>query len=79
MITENGAKVLEYNVRFGDPETQSVLFRLDTELNKIMSEILDNNLKNIDIKYSKEEAICVILTSGGYPEAYEKGKVITGL
>lgn len=79
MITENGAKVLEYNVRFGDPETQSVLFRLDTELNKIMSAILDNNLKNIDIKYSKEEAICVMLTSGGYPEAYEKGKVITGL
>lgn len=79
MITENGPKVLEYNVRFGDPETQSVLFRLDTELNKIMSAILDNNLKNIDIKYSKEEAICVMLTSGGYPEAYEKGKVITGL
>lgn len=79
MITENGPKVLEYNVRFGDPETQSVLFRLDTDLNKIMSAILDNNLKNIDIKYSKEEAICVMLTSGGYPEAYEKGKVITGL
>lgn len=79
MITENGPKVLEYNVRFGDPETQSVLFRLDTELNKIMSAILDNDLKNIDIKYSKEEAICVMLTSGGYPEAYEKGKVITGL
>lgn len=79
MITENGSKVLEYNVRFGDPETQSVLFRLDTDLNKIMSAILDNNLKNIDIKYSKEEAICVMLTSGGYPEAYEKGKVITGL
>ncbi|MBC6696400.1 phosphoribosylamine--glycine ligase [Terrisporobacter mayombei] len=79
MITENGAKVLEYNVRFGDPETQSVLFRLDTDLNKIMSAILDNNLKNIDIKYLKEEAICVMLTSRGYPEDYEKGKVITGL
>ena len=79
MITENGPKVLEYNVRFGDPETQSVLFRLDTDLNKIISAILDNNLKNIEIKYSKEEAICVMLTSGGYPENYEKGKVITGL
>lgn len=79
MITENGPKVLEYNVRFGDPETQSVLFRLDTDLSNIMSAILDNNLKNIDIKYSKEESICVMLTSGGYPEAYEKGKVITGL
>ena len=79
MITENGPKVLEYNVRFGDPETQSVLFRLDTDLNKIISEILNNNLKNIEINYSKEEAICVMLTSGGYPENYEKGKVITGL
>ncbi len=79
MITENGPKVLEYNVRFGDPETQSVLFRLDTDLNKIMTAIIDNNLKNIEINYSKEEAICVMLTSGGYPEAYEKGKVITGL
>ena len=79
MITEDGPKILEYNVRFGDPETQSVLFRLDTDLNKIISEILNNNLKNIEINYSKEEAICVMLTSGGYPENYEKGKVITGL
>lgn len=79
MITKEGPKVLEYNVRFGDPETQSVLFRLETDLNKIINAILDNNLKNIEIEYSKEEAICVMLTSGGYPEAYEKGKVITGL
>lgn len=79
MITEKGSKVLEYNVRFGDPETQVILFRLETDLNKIINTILDNNLKNIQIKYSKEEAICVMLTSGGYPEAYEKGKVIKGL
>ena len=79
MITEDGPKILEYNVRFGDPETQSVLFRLDTDLNKIISEILNNNLKNIEINYSKEEAVCVMLTSGGYPESYEKGKVISGL
>ena len=79
MITEEGPKVLEYNVRFGDPETQSVLFRLNTDLSKIMTAIIDNNLKNIEISYSKEQAICVMLTSGGYPEAYEKGKVITGL
>ena len=79
MITEEGPKVLEYNVRFGDPETQSVLFRLNTDLSKIMTAIIDNNLKNIEINYSKEEAICVMLTSRGYPEAYEKGKVITGL
>lgn len=79
MITNEGAKVLEYNVRFGDPETQSVLFRLESNLSEIMGSIIDNNLKNIDIKYSEEEAVCVMLTSGGYPESYEKGKIITGL
>ena len=79
MITNEGAKVLEYNVRFGDPETQSVLFRLESDLSEIMGSIIDNNLKNIDIKYSEEEAVCVMLTSGGYPESYEKGKIITGL
>lgn len=78
MITEDGPKVLEYNVRFGDPETQSVLFRLETDLHKIMEAILDNKLKDIEINYKKEEAVCVMLTSGGYPEDYEKGKVITG-
>ena len=79
MITEDGPKVLEYNVRFGDPETQSVLFRLETDLNKIISAVIDNKLKDIDITYTDEQAICVMLTSGGYPESYEKGKVITGL
>lgn len=79
MITNDGAKVLEYNVRFGDPETQSVLFRLDTDLNKIMTSIIDNKLAEIKIKYKAEQAVCVMLTSGGYPNSYEKGKVITGL
>ena len=79
IITDDGAKVLEYNVRFGDPETQSVLFRLESNLSEIIEAIIDNNLKNIDIKYSDEEAVCVILTSGGYPDNYERGKVITGL
>ncbi|HAU5071338.1 TPA: phosphoribosylamine--glycine ligase [Clostridioides difficile] len=79
MITEDGEKVLEYNVRFGDPETQSVLFRLETDLHEIMESILDNKLKDIEINYSDDEAVCVMLTSGGYPDSYEKGKVITGL
>lgn len=78
MITEDGAKVLEYNVRFGDPETQSVLFRLKTDLHKIMEHILDNKLNEIKIEYKKEEAVCVMLTSGGYPDVYEKGKIIEG-
>lgn len=79
MITEDGAKVLEYNVRFGDPETQSVLFRLKTDLHKIMEHILDNKLNEIKIEYKKEEAVCVMLTSGGYPDVYEKGKIIEGI
>lgn len=79
MITEDGAKVLEYNVRFGDPETQSVLFRLKTDLNKIMESILENRLNEIKIEYKKEEAVCVMLTSGGYPDVYEKGKLIEDL
>lgn len=79
MITEDGPKVLEYNVRFGDPETQSVLLRLETDLYKIIEAILENRLKDIEIKYKKEEAVCVMITSGGYPEDYEKGKVISGL
>jgi phosphoribosylamine---glycine ligase len=79
MVTEDGPKVLEYNVRFGDPETQSVLFRLETDLSEIIEAILDNNLGEINIDYDEKHAVCVMLTSGGYPESYEKGKVITGL
>lgn len=79
MITDEGAKVLEYNVRFGDPETQSVLSRLTTDLHKIMNCIIDNKLKDIEINYTDEEVVCVMLTSGGYPDNYEKGKVIKGL
>lgn len=79
MITEDGPKVLEYNVRFGDPETQSVLLRLETDLIEIIEAILENRLDEIEINYDKKNAVCVMLTSGGYPESYEKGKVITGL
>lgn len=79
MITEDGPKVLEYNVRFGDPETQSVLLRLETDLIEIIEAILENRLNEIEIKYNEKNAVCVMLTSGGYPESYEKGKIITGL
>ncbi|MDR0880787.1 MAG: phosphoribosylamine--glycine ligase [Clostridioides sp.] len=79
MISPDGEKVLEYNVRFGDPETQSVLFRLETDLSEIMMAITEDRLKEVEITYSDEEAVCVMLVSGGYPENYEKGKVITGL
>ncbi len=79
MITKNGPKVLEYNVRFGDPETQVVLPRLETDLIKIFEHIVDEKLNDIDIKWSKNHAVCVILASGGYPDKYKKGIAIEGL
>ena len=79
MITDKGAKVLEYNIRFGDPETQSVLLRLETDLSKIIEAILNNKLMEIDINYDDRHTVCVMLTSGGYPHKYENGKIITGL
>lgn len=78
MMTNDGPKVLEYNVRFGDPETQVVLTRLKTNLTDIIDSILNNDLKNIDIKYEDCATVCVMLTSKGYPDNYEKGKIITG-
>lgn len=79
MITEDGEKVLEYNCRFGDPEIQSILMRLDSSLSEIMMAITEDRLSEIDIKYSKDAATCVIMASGGYPDSYEKGEKISGL
>lgn len=79
MMTDDGEKVLEYNCRFGDPETQAVLMRLETDLSEIMEKIIDGKLNEIEIEYTDEQADCVIIASGGYPEAYKKGEVITGL
>ncbi|QZY55720.1 phosphoribosylamine--glycine ligase [Crassaminicella profunda] len=79
MITKESAKVLEFNVRFGDPETQTVLSRLETDLVEIMESILDGRLKQQEIKWKEQKAVCVVLASGGYPGNYEKGKEIQGL
>ncbi|SDJ95855.1 phosphoribosylamine--glycine ligase [Natronincola ferrireducens] len=79
MITKEGPKVLEYNVRFGDPETQVVLPRLETDLVEIFDAILQQQLSNIAIKWNNQAVVCVVLASGGYPDAYEKGKEITGI
>lgn len=79
MLTPQGPRVIEYNARFGDPETQAVLSRLKTDLFTIFNAIIDGTLDQIDIEWSEEAACCVCMTSGGYPKAYEKGKVITGL
>jgi len=79
MITEEGPKVLEYNARFGDPETQAVLVRLETDLVDIIDAIIENRLADIEILWKKDPAVCIVMASGGYPGHYEKGKVIKGL
>lgn len=77
MLTDKGVKVLEYNARFGDPETQVVLPRLKTDLFEIFDAIIDERLADINIEWREESAVCVILASGGYPENYEKGLPIS--
>jgi len=79
MLTPQGPRVIEYNARFGDPETQAVLSRLKTDLFTIFNAVIDGTLDQIDIEWSEEAACCVCMASGGYPKAYEKGKIITGL
>jgi len=79
MLTPDGPKVIEYNCRFGDPETQVVLPRLETDLVDIIEAVANEKLSEIDIKWSDEACACVIIASGGYPGSYEKGKLITGL
>ena len=76
MLTKDGPKVIEYNCRFGDPETQVVLPLLDTDLLTIMRAVEEERLSEIDVRFKGGAACCVILASGGYPEAYEKGKAI---
>ncbi len=79
MIDNGVAKVLEFNVRFGDPETQSILLRLETDLFDIMNAVASKELKNINVSWTTEHTGCLVLASKGYPGAYEKGKLITGL
>lgn len=79
MVTDKGVKVLEFNARFGDPEAQPVLMLLDTDLVDIMEAIIDKRLKDIEIKWKDEVAICVVIASGGYPGKYTKGEEILNL
>lgn len=79
MIRDDQPKVLEFNVRFGDPETESVLLRMDSDLLDVMLKVVDGNLSPEDLVWKKESAVCVVLAAGGYPEQYEKGKSITGI
>ena len=79
MLTPNGAKVIEYNCRFGDPEAQVVLPLLETDLADIMEAIWEERLDALDIRWSGRSCACVVMASGGYPEKYETGREISGL
>jgi phosphoribosylamine--glycine ligase len=79
MITKEGPKVLEYNVRFGDPETQVILPRLDSDLVDIFLDVIEDRLDQDSLRWKKDKAVTIVLTSGGYPQSYEKGKLIKGL
>ncbi len=79
MLTPDGPKVIEYNCRFGDPETQVVLPLLDSDLVDVFEAVIDEKLSDMDIKWKNECAACVILASGGYPVKYQSGYEISGL
>ena len=79
MITDDGPKVLEYNARFGDPEAQVVLPRMKNDIIDVIEACIDGKLDEIELEFEDNAAVCVVLASDGYPEHYEKGKLITGL
>ena len=79
MLTDEGPKVLEFNARFGDPETQVYLPRLENDLLDVLIASVDGRLDEIELKWSAETAVCVVMASGGYPQKYDKGKAISGL
>ncbi len=78
IVTQEGVKVLEFNVRFGDPEAQAILRRLESDLFEVCMSVANGNLVE-ELKWKEETSICVVLASKGYPGKYEKGKVITGI
>lgn len=79
MLTSDGPRVLEYNVRFGDPETQAILIRLQTDLSAIFEAIVDQRLGELDVQWSNDSSACVVLAARGYPGKPETGTVIEGL
>ena len=79
MLTPNGPRVLEYNARFGDPETQVVLPRMKNDIVEVFEACIDGTLDKIDLEFEDNAAVCVVLASDGYPEKYDKGFEITGL
>jgi len=78
MLTKQGPKVIEFNARFGDPETEVVLMRLETDIVRIFNACIDGKLGELDIKWSPKTAVCVVAAAGGYPGEFVKGHEITG-
>jgi phosphoribosylamine--glycine ligase len=79
MLTSGGPRVLEFNVRFGDPETQPILMRLRSDLLDVFLAVCDERLDEVTLRWDKRPSVCVVMASGGYPGDYDKGKKITGL
>jgi phosphoribosylamine--glycine ligase len=79
MLTKSGPKVLEFNARFGDPETQVYLTRLESDLVELLLASAEGTLAAMELRWSPLASVCVVMASGGYPGSYPKGKVITGL
>src|SRR6267154_1591416 len=79
MLTKDGPKVLEFNARFGDPETQVYLTRLENDLVEVLEASVAGTLEKVELKWSSMASVCVVMASGGYPGSYAKGKVIQGL
>lgn len=79
MLTDEGPKIVEYNVRFGDPETQVVLPRLESDLAEVMLAVAEGRADDVALDWSNAWAVGVVLASAGYPGAYEKGKPISGV
>jgi phosphoribosylamine---glycine ligase len=79
MLTQDGPKVIEFNARFGDPEAQVYLTRLESDLVELLDASVDGTLDSIELKWSPASSVCVVMASGGYPGAYSKGKRISGL
>lgn len=79
MLTADGPKVLEYNVRFGDPETQVILVRLESDLSRIFQAIVAGNLRDVEVEWKSQSSACVVLASAGYPGPYKTGAPINGL
>jgi phosphoribosylamine---glycine ligase len=79
MLTKDGPKMIEYNCRFGDPETQVIFTRLESDLAEVLKLTCDGRLNEIELKWKPESSVCVVLAAGGYPGEYPKGDVISGL